>query len=105
MTLHTTVQMNDGAKLNVKVFGNDSPAKKPLLIALHGAPGTIDMAEPESGFSFLSSLFRVLVFDGRGSGASDKTEPYTHDRWIEDIEALRYVNPSLSANLDGVDRV
>jgi proline iminopeptidase len=83
------VQMDDGVHLNVKVLGNDSKSTKPLLIALHGAPGLSTHAEPEASFSFLSDVFRVLVFDARGSGASDLTGPYTHDRWIKDIENLR----------------
>ncbi|TVY92706.1 Proline iminopeptidase [Lachnellula willkommii] len=85
----STVQMDDGINLRVKVFGEDSKSTKPLLIALHGAPGLSTLAEPEAAFTFLSDLFRVLVFDARGSGGSDLTGPYTHDRWIKDIEILR----------------
>ena len=85
----STVQTDDGVKLHVKLLGEDSTGTKPLLIALHGAPGLFTHAEPEACFSRLSSLFRVLVFDGRGSGASDMIGPYTHERWMEDIENLR----------------
>lgn len=84
-----TVQMDDGIKLHVKLLGDDSPTK-PLLIGLHGAPGLFTHAEPEACFSRYASLFRVLVFDGRGSGASDMIGPYTHERWMKDIENLRY---------------
>ena len=82
------VQMDDGVRLNVKVIGEDKPTK-PLLIALHGAPGLSTLAETEGCFAFLSGLFRVLVFDSRGSGASDHIGPYNHDRWVKDIEILR----------------
>jgi proline iminopeptidase len=85
----STVQMDDGVKLNVKLLGEDSSGTKPLLLGLHGAPGLFTHAEPEACFSQLSSLFRVLVFDGRGSGTSDKIGPYTHERWMKDIENLR----------------
>jgi proline iminopeptidase len=88
-TITSTDQMDDGVRLHVKVLGNDSKTTKPLLIALHGAPGLSTHAEPEEAFTFLSDTFRVLVFDARGSGASDLTGPYTHDRWIKDIENLR----------------
>lgn len=84
----STVQMEDGVRLNVKVLG-ENPNTRPLLIAVHGAPGLSTLAEPEAAFAFLSDIFRVLVFDARGSGASDLIGPYTHDRWIKDIENLR----------------
>ena len=81
------VTMDDGAKLWVKVLGDD-PAK-PLLIAHHGAPGVSSHLEPEASFGFLADRYRVLVFDARGSGVSDLKAPYTHARWVEDIDALR----------------
>ena len=83
------VQVDDGVNLHVKLVGGDSATTKPLLIALHGAPGLFTSAEPEAAFSHLSSLFRVLVFDGRGSGDSDITGPYTHERWMKDVDFLR----------------
>jgi proline iminopeptidase len=88
-TTTSTVQMEDGVNLHIKVIGDEPNTSKPLFIALHGAPGLSTHAEPEAAFSFLSDTFRVLVFDARGSGASDMTGPYTHDRWIKDIENLR----------------
>jgi proline iminopeptidase len=81
------VTMDDGAKLWVKVLGDD-PAK-PLLIALHGAPGVSSHLEPEASFGFLANRYRVLVFDARGSGVSDLQPPYSHARWVEDVDALR----------------
>ncbi|KUJ13379.1 proline iminopeptidase [Mollisia scopiformis] len=85
----STVQMDDGVHLHVKLMGNDEKRPKPLLIAVHAAPGLVTLAEPEAAFAFLSDNFRVLVFDGRGSGESDITGSYTHDRWIRDIDNLR----------------
>lgn len=84
------ITVDDGVKLHVKLFAEGSIQAKPLLIALHGAPGLFTHAEPEACFIHLSNLFRVLVFDGRGSGASDMIGPYTHERWMKDIEYLRY---------------
>ncbi|TAQ89589.1 hypothetical protein B7494_g2066 [Chlorociboria aeruginascens] len=83
------VQMDDGIHLHVKVLGDDTKPTKPLLIGLHGGPGLSTLQEPESSFSFLSDTFRVLVFDARGSGESSLTGPFTHDRWIKDVENLR----------------
>jgi proline iminopeptidase len=86
----STVLMDDGARLHVKMLGQSSTKVKPLIINLHGAPGLSTHAEPEASFGHLSNQFRVMVFDGRGSGASDHTGPFTHDRWIQDIENLRF---------------
>ncbi|CRG89248.1 Proline iminopeptidase [Talaromyces islandicus] len=88
--LTTTVQMEDGARLHVKLLGGGpTSTEKPLLISLHGAPGLSTHLEPLSSFSHLSNTFRVLVYDARGSGESDHVGPFTHDRWIQDIENLR----------------
>lgn len=87
------VQVDDGVKLHVKLFQDGERDPKPLLIALHGAPGLFTSAEPEASFRQFASLFRILVFDGRGSGASDLVGPYTHERWMKDIEFLRFVDP------------
>ncbi len=81
------VTMDDGAKLWVKVLG-DEPGK-PLVIAHHGAPGVSSHLEPEASFGFLADRYRVLVFDARGSGYSDLKEPYSHERWVEDVDQLR----------------
>lgn len=88
-TTSTFVTMDDGAKLHVRLVSDDKDTKKPLVLALHGAPGLVSHADSEADLAFLAPQFRVLVYDARGSGESDLTPPYTHKRWIKDIEALR----------------
>lgn len=88
MVLISIVQLSDGARVPVRVLGADDQSK-PLLIALHGAPGLSDYKEPQSSFGFLASDFRVLVYDARGSGESDLKPPYTHERWVADVDELR----------------
>lgn len=88
MTKQSFVTLSDGAKVLVRVLG-ESEVKKPLVIALHGAPGLSSHAEPENSFGFLASRFRVLVYDARGSGESDAKAPFTDDRWIADVDDLR----------------
>lgn len=83
------VQLRDGARLYVKILGDNDKSKQ-LVVVLHGGPGVADHREPEASFGFLSSRFRVLVYDARGSGRSDLKGPYTHDRWAADIDELRY---------------
>ncbi|KAK8917541.1 Proline iminopeptidase [Metarhizium anisopliae] len=84
------VHLSDGARLYVKILG-DNDRSKQLVVALHGGPGVSDHRETEASFQFLSSRFRVLVYDARGSGRSDPKGPYTHDRWAADIDELRCV--------------
>lgn len=79
------VEIN-GNKLNVELVG---PAQAPLIIVHHGAPGLGSMAEPKASFGPLADEFRVLVFDARGSGMSEGNEPYTHEQWVADVDALR----------------
>lgn len=86
----SSVTMDDGAKLQVRFLGDgNGSSSKPLLISLHGAPGLSTHLEPAASYTFLSSVYRVLVYDGRGSGGSDHIGPFSHDRWIKDIENLR----------------
>ncbi|KAI8163439.1 Proline iminopeptidase [Colletotrichum sp. SAR 10_70] len=88
MAEYSAVKLSDGASVQVKLLG-DTDKTKPLLIALHGAPGLSDHREPESSFGFLASNFRVLVYDARGSGESDLKPPYTDARWVADVDELR----------------
>ena len=80
--------MSDGTRIRACLLGGDDPGK-PLLIALHGAPGLSSLYEPLSGFQFLAGSFRVLVYDARGSGKSDAAGSLTDEQWISDIEELR----------------
>lgn len=78
----------NGNDLEVELLGGEDP-DKPLLIAHHGAPGLGSRSEPKMAFGFLSDLFRVLVFDARGSGESGDAPPFTHAQWVADVDALR----------------
>ncbi|EXJ77611.1 hypothetical protein A1O3_09838 [Capronia epimyces CBS 606.96] len=85
----STVVMDDGVKLYVKFHGDVSDTTKPLIIGLHGGPGLGNHTALDGTLGDLASSFRVLVYDARGSGVSDLVGPYTHERWIKDIENLR----------------
>ena len=83
-----TVHMSDGCALKVKILG-DGPGK-PLMIAHHGGMGLSTYKETAAQFGALANTFRLLVFDARGCGSSDKKRPYTHRQWAQDVEELRY---------------
>jgi proline iminopeptidase len=81
------VEIN-GNRLNVEILGDDAPGK-PTIIVHHGAPGLGSLAEPRTSFGPFADRFRVVVFDARGSGASEGRPPFTHDQWAADVEGLR----------------
>lgn len=87
----TRVQLSDGANLRVRLLGSEDE-RKPLLIALHGAPGASSHVETESAYEFLADRFRVLVYDARGSGVSDLKGSFTDERWVSDVDELRLVS-------------
>jgi len=76
----------NGNELEVEVFGADDA---PVLIAHHGAPGLGSRAEPRATFAPFADMFRVIVFDARGSGESEGKPPFTHEQWVSDVDALR----------------
>ena len=51
------VQMYDGVQLNVKILGEVQASPKPLLIALHSAPGASNLAEAEGSSGFFEIPF------------------------------------------------
>lgn len=89
MAKQSIVTLSDGAEVLVRLLDESPDSSKPLLIALHGAPGLSSHIEPENSFGFLASRFRVLVYDARGSGESDLKTPFTDERWIADLDEIR----------------
>jgi proline iminopeptidase len=79
------IVINDN-QLEVEVLG---PEGAPVLIAHHGAPGLGSRAEPRASWGRLADVFRVVVFDARGSGESEGKPPFTHEQWAADVEGLR----------------
>jgi proline iminopeptidase len=80
------VEIN-GNRLNVEVLG-DAPGK-PTMIVHHGAPGLGSLLEPRASFGPFADAYRVVVFDARGSGASEGKPPFTHEQWASDVDGLR----------------
>lgn len=82
------------------------PDNAPLIITLHGGRGFGGLSKQWTAriplikslgdhrsdfqaFSPLSSTYRVLSFDYRGHGQSSRTEPYTFNQIVADIEGMR----------------
>ncbi len=76
----------NGNRLVVEDLG---PKDAPAMIAHHGAPGIGDHTDAEAEFGPYSDTFRVIVFDARGSGASEGSPPLTHEQWAADVDGLR----------------
>jgi proline iminopeptidase len=81
----TMVEIN-GNVLAVEVLG---PKGAPVIIAHHGAPGLGTRSEPRASFGRLADQYRVIVFDARGSGASEGKGQLSHEQWAADIDGLR----------------
>jgi proline iminopeptidase len=79
------VTIND-AELEVDVQGEPGA---PVLIVHHGGPGMGDRSDYTTAFAPFADRFRVITFDARGSGASSEVEPYSHEQWAADVDALR----------------
>lgn len=87
------VHLSDGAKLCVRVLGSED-TKRPLLIALHGAPGASSHVETEAAYGLLAGRVRVLVYDARGSSGSDLAGPFSDELWIADVDEVRWAGCS-----------
>lgn len=86
----TTIVLSDKTKIQARLLG-DGNKHKPLLIALHGAPGLSSHLEPLEAYGSLAEKYRLLVYDARGSGKSDCVGPFTDGQWISDLEEIRLV--------------
>ena len=60
-----------------------------MLIAHHGGGGIGSTREPKATFGPLADDIRVVVFDARGSGASERKPPFSHAQWAADVDGLR----------------
>ena len=80
------VEIN-GNHPELEVLGDDPVL--PVMIVHHGAPGLGSRDEPRKGYGAFRDRFRVVVFDARGSGASEREPPLTHAQWVDDVDAIR----------------
>ncbi len=80
---------NQRIKVNgVELVYNDAGAGTTIL-TLHGGPGLGSRDNDWGSFLPFADTHRVISFDQRGNGESEGAEPYSHEQFVSDIEALR----------------
>ena len=77
-----TVTTEDGCHLWATATGDGPP-----LLLCHGGPGVWDMFADVA--AMLSDRLRVIRWDQRGCGRSDRRGPYSMARTVADLDAVR----------------
>jgi NAD(P)-dependent dehydrogenase (short-subunit alcohol dehydrogenase family)/pimeloyl-ACP methyl ester carboxylesterase len=83
---HKSVTASDGVRLSVRVTG---PGDAPTVVLVHGYPD--DGTMWDGVVAELSGRFRCVVYDVRGSGASDKPrgrKSYLLDQLAQDLRSV-----------------
>ncbi len=76
------IQTDDGCRLWVADEGRGTP-----VVMCHGGPGLWDMTAPL--VPLLTGQLRVIRWDQRGSGRSERRGPYSVERSVADLDAVR----------------
>ncbi|MFY1696063.1 MULTISPECIES: alpha/beta fold hydrolase [unclassified Solwaraspora] len=76
------VRADDGCRLWVEQSGDGPP-----LVLCHGGPGMWDYFEPLA--RLLNEHLRVIRWDQRGCGRSQRRGPYSVARFVADLDAVR----------------
>jgi proline-specific peptidase len=79
------VKLN-GCEIYYEVHGNPDGE---TIFFIHGGPGMSDCRGDIKSFSALGDVYQLVFMDNRGSGRSEEVPPYTHQQWVDDIDALR----------------
>lgn len=76
------IRTDDGCRLWTKVSGDGPP-----VVLVHGGPGWWDVLDDLA--AMLADLATVHQWDQRGAGRSERRGPYTIERFVADLEAVR----------------
>jgi proline iminopeptidase len=79
----TFITADDGARLWVATTGAGPP-----LVLCHGGPGYWNTLEPLA--AMLDDRYTVHLWDQRGAGRSSGVGPYTVERFVADLDAVRH---------------
>jgi pimeloyl-ACP methyl ester carboxylesterase len=94
------VTSSDGVRIGYEVFGTGNPT----IVLLPTTP-IIHSRQWKAQVPFLSRHYRVVTYDGRGNGRSDRpTDPaaYQEDRIVGDLEAVMDATGTARAVLVGL---
>lgn len=80
-----TVVADDGTRLWVEVSG---PPDGASVVLCHGGPGMADYLK-DLGDMLTEAGMRVVRWDQRGAGRSERKGPYSVERFVADLEAVR----------------
>lgn len=73
----------------VRLEYSDSGGNKIPFVTLHGGPGMSSHAGDWQSFQPLTDTVRLIGYDHRGCGKSEGAEPYSHEQFVADLEAMR----------------
>jgi proline iminopeptidase len=76
------IRADDGCRLWTKVSGEGPP-----VVFVHGGPGWWDVLDELA--AMITDLATVHQWDQRGAGRSERRGPYTVDRFVADLDAVR----------------
>lgn len=80
-----TVVADDGTRLWIEESG---PPEGPSVVLCHGGPGMADYLK-DLGDMLTEADMRVVRWDQRGAGRSERKGPYSVERFVADLEAVR----------------
>ena len=91
-----TITARDGARLNVKVWGEGAP-----VFLIHGWPLSADTWDPVA-LALAEAGWRAIAYDRRGFGRSDQPwEGYDYDTLADDLAAVMAPSEARDAALVG----
>jgi proline-specific peptidase len=67
----------------------DDAGSGTAFVTLHGGPGMGSRKGDWATFRPLTDAYRLVSYDQRGNGDSEGGEPYSHEQFVADLEALR----------------
>ena len=97
---HGFVERSEGVRIAFETFGSGEPA----LVLLPSAP-IVHSRQWKGQVAFLSRHYRVVTYDGRGNGRSDRpaaSAAYDERHMVGDLEAVMDATTTSSAVLVGL---
>lgn len=81
--------MSESITVNGVRLVYDEAGSGTAFVTLHGGPGMGSRKGDWATFQPLTDSYRLISYDQRGNGESEEKEPYSHEQFVADLEALR----------------